>query len=394
MITITRKNKKSFDLYDSIKKIKLTNESFEEIVETKHFFVVRKDNKYGVYSRKGKLLENCEYLNFKITEKSKSLILVKTIGVNSTNLLLTKNNKCVDYFYEGHELPIKLADKSYTFVLVFGNNSQHFYHLWNTDRGYIFHPCSEVKIISNQTLKCRLGGTCLILDYLGNRINREGFVEIYGYLGGASLAKTSKKFGLIDINGDWIKRFEELDLNEIRDEWGVYANCLERGYNFLPFQRNGFYGLINYNENLIFEPISSCPIIFIKEDKKMAKGFAKVTINGLSGIIDEQLNWVVEPIYNDFKDAFIFSGHKKYEITHRCIPYIVKSPETNKYGLLSFRGNWIYPPIYDDIIQSMEDGTISMMKDYYLTFQKCDDQGNMAQTRKKIPFALIRWGFL
>jgi hypothetical protein len=393
MITIIQNKKHSFDLFDSKKQVKITNVSFEEIIETKYFFVVRKNNKYGVYDRKGLLLGNGEYSNYEITKKSKSLILTKSNGFIENKILLSKKNKCTDYFFKYHELPLKLEDGSHTFILIFGDNRNHFYQLWNTERGYVFHPCSEVKIISNQTLKCKISDNCLIVDFLGKRISSKRFIEIYGYIGGASLARASEKIGLIDINGEWIEGFDNLIFDNHTYDWGIYANYLERNDNLLPFQKDGLFGLINYNESLIFEPISSCPIIFFKRDKSKALGYAKVTINGLSGIIDDKLNWVIDPVFEDIKDSFIFHNYERYEISYCCIPYIVKSPETNKYGLFSYDGKWIYEPVYDYIKQGVIDGRVSILKDYYLDFELVNPDGKVIVKRNKIPFHKHIFGF-
>jgi hypothetical protein len=129
---------------------------------------------------------------------------------------------------------------------------------------------------------------------------------------------------------------------------------------------SGLYGVIDNQGNLLFDTISSCPIIFFAKNRLTDKKFAQITINGLSGIIDNQLNWVVEPIYEDFKDAFTYYYFQRDEIADRGNPYILKSPDTNKYGLLSYDGKWLCEPIYDEIKQRFVRGVLNSDQQYLI----------------------------
>jgi hypothetical protein len=368
MIKIIQNEDKSYDLFDSKNQVKITNESFEYIKGTRHFFIVTKLSKHGVYNRKGVLLENCDYLEYFITKHSKSLILNKSIGIskNSKQILLSKENKCSEFFSRHKEIPNKLLDGSYTFILRSWDSKIDYYRLWNTKKGFIFLPSNEISILTDQTLKCKIGKYEFIVDYFGQRKRNKNFLEIFGYINGASLARTSKRFGLIDINGDWIDGYENLEYDEQSEIWDSYSNCIHYEIDLLPFKKNGFYGLVNYKDNLLFEPISSCPIIFFTTNNSKDKKFAQVTINGSSGIIDNELNWIIEPIYEDFKDAFEYLYYRRFEIANYGNPYIVKSPDTNKYGLLSFDGKWLCEPIYDKIKQNLEDVMVDMNRNYLI----------------------------
>ncbi len=351
MIKVIQNEDKSYDLFDSKTQVKITNESFKYIKGTRHFFIVTKHSKHGVYNRKGVLLENCDYLDYQITMYSKSLILNKTIGIskNTEHILLSKEKKCSGFFSEIDEIPDRLEDNSYSFVLSFGEYPDSCVRLWNTKFGF-----------------CQIN-----------------FKEIEGFINGASLAKTSDGFGIIDIKGKWIEGYENLRYDDYSENWGSYRNCVKYQTGLLPFEQNGFYGLINYKNNLLFEPISTCPIIFFTKYNSTDKKFAQVTINGLSGIIDNQLNWIIEPIYEDFKDAFTYYYYQRYEIADKGNPYIVKSTESNKYGLLSYDGKWLCQPIYDEIKQRFVRGFVNS-DEQYLIFKIDNMEGVIDRNGKEL----------
>jgi hypothetical protein len=386
MIKIIQNEDKSYDLFDSKNQVKITNEYFEYINGTRHFFIVTKFSKHGVYNRKGVRLVNCDYLEYFITKFSKSIVLKKTrgINVNSKQILLSKENKCTDLVNRFEEIPNKLNDGSYTFILSSWDSKIDYYRLWNTRKGYIFSTCNNISILTDQTLKCKIGKYEFIVDYFGQRKRNKNFLEIFGYINGASLARTSKKFGLIDINGDWIDGYENLDYDEYSEIWDSYSNCIDYEIGLLPFKKNGFYGLMNYKDNLLFEPISSCPIIFFTTYNSTETKYAQVTKNGLSGIIDNQLNWVVDPIFEDFKDAFTYHYYQRYEVANYGNPYIVKSPDTNKYGLLSFDGKWLCEPIYDEIKQRFVRDFVNSDEQQYLIFKIDNYEGIIDRNGKEL----------
>lgn len=146
---------------------------------------------------------------------------------------------------------------------------------------------------------------------------------------------------------------------------------------------SGLYGVIDNQGNLLFDTISSCPIIFFAKNRLTDKRFAQVTINGLSGIIDNQFNWVVEPVYEDFNDSFTYYYYQRNEIKDRGNPYIVKSPDTNKYGLLSYDGKWLCEPIYDKIEQRYVRGFVNL-DEQFLIFKIDNKDGVIDRNGKEL----------
>jgi hypothetical protein len=101
---------------------------------------------------------------------------------------------------------------------------------------------------------------------------------------------------------------------------------------------------VNYDKKVFLEPISTIEIIFFNG------GFAPITLsNGLSGFIDENLNWVLEPSVLDLTFCFESFNDVEDYITLIGLPFIAKSPKTKKYGLISYDGKWICEPKYDKI---------------------------------------------
>jgi len=122
---------------------------------------------------------------------------------------------------------------------------------------------------------------------------------------------------------------------------GIYSSPFKEG--FLLIKRNGLYGLVNDEKNKILEPIAKNLIIF-------HFGYAPIQIKkGKWGIIDINLNWVVEPTLLEMK--FCFESYNDVEdyITSIGLPFIAKSSKTKKYGLISYDGIWLCEPIYDKI---------------------------------------------
>jgi hypothetical protein len=108
--------------------------------------------------------------------------------------------------------------------------------------------------------------------------------------------------------------------------------------------------------------------MFFKQNGFSEIGYSQITINDLSGIIDNHLNWIIEPVFNDFRLAFSHYYLTIIDIYGENIQYIVKSLESNKYGLLSYDGKWLCEPIYDNIKQNVGDEFMGMNENY-LIFQ-------------------------
>jgi len=407
----------TFDLLNNDDNSQITNEGFTNIRFENELFIAEKEGKIFVLSKDGNtnIISNCDSISFSLNN---SFIIYE---VDNLFGIYNLNGSSLDPICSiVSEIEFLNEDGSTSFII----GIMHYQTIWNSLSGMskeLFTQLTYIEdglIISekegsdfnilgivNTTGQLILEKERISIDILVKskriiinesvksdlydfnvKLIKEGFIRIYGYISGASIAKSTNKFGLIDINGEWIEGYEDLNFNEDSFDWDYYYYCIENNSNLLPFQNDGLYGFIDYNKNIILNPISQFPIVFFKEDLEKSKGFAQITKNGLSGIIDDECNWIVEPIYEEFKDSFIFRVYRRYDLKYRCIPYIVKSPKTNKYGLLSFDGIWIHDPIYTKIDQGYVNGYISRFHDYHLIFQSEDETGKTIRNKIKVTF--------
>jgi hypothetical protein len=415
MVNIIQNINGTFDLLNNDDNSQITNEGFTNIRFENELFIAEKDGKINVLSNDGYtyIISNCDSISFSLNN---SFIIYEVdnlfgiynlngsslnpicsivseieylnddgstsfiIGImynqtiwNSFSGMSKELFKRLTYIEDGLIISEK-EGKDFN-ILGFVNTKGHL--ILEKERVSLDILIKSKRIIINEREKSE------IYDFNVNLI-KEGLIKIFGFISGASIAKSTNKFGLIDINGELIEGYEELNFNEDSFDWDYYFDCIENNSNLLPFQNDGLYGFIDYNKKIFLNPISQFPIVFFKEDVEKAKGFAHITKNGLSGIIDDECNWIVEPIYEEFKDCFTFRVYKRYEIKARCIPYIVKSPVTNRYGLLSYDGKWIHEPIYTKIEQGYVRDYISRFDNYHLIFHSEDETGKNIRDKIKI----------
>jgi hypothetical protein len=375
MITIIQNEDKSFDLFDSKKQENITNESFDEIIGTRNFFVVNKSQKFGAYCINGTCKAKCKFDNFEYSPFSKSLILISKTDICFNYVILSKfgiYSKTRINFW--NELSTELQDGSHVFILKIGEYDKEYSYLWNNKKGLYKFIADEIIEIAPGLLKVRnkiefklfnfLENTPMvgpykkitsfeieqriitkkefsyqIRDFSSNLVSDIHFKYIASFTNGASIAELKNQTGLIDINGKWISGYDDLD-SDVR-WWQYYDSPFKEG--FVLIKKDNLYGLVNINEKLHFQPIAQNLIIF-------HLGFAPVQIeNGNWGIIDTNLNWVVEPTLLEMK--FCFESYNDVEdyITSIGLPFIAQSPKTKKYGLITYDGNWVCEPKYDKI---------------------------------------------
>ena len=379
MIQIIYNGDNSYDIFNHELNLKITNESYGSIKEDNNYFITEKNGKYGVVSKRGRIYLNCEYQSISVCTNSDFIIYEKEalFGILNTGGKSLKPI-CTSVFEVEH----LNDDGSTTFII----EILYDHTMWNSLSGMHKELFLSLSCIGNGLMKfCkgnngsregRLNQLVGLLDTKGNvllekrltRINSfpdinriiikedkdcyiidyqlkqliSGFSKIYGFYEGASIAVKNDKCGLIDIEGDWIDGYENLDYEQYESWWGYYHSPYDNG--FVPIKRNGLYGLVNYNKKQFLDPISTDPILFYTD------GFKPITLtNGLTGIMDDEFNWVLTPSLLDFRFCFDSYNDVEHYITSLGLPFIAKSPKTNKYGLISYDGNWICEPQYDKI---------------------------------------------
>jgi hypothetical protein len=380
MIQIINNGDKTFDLFNDECNSRITNELYSSIVEDKNYFITEKNEKFGVVSKSGIIYLSCEYQSISICSNSDFIIYEKDnlFGILNTNGK-GLNPICSSVFEVEH----LNVDGSISFII----EIMYEYTIWNSLSGmhkelFLYLSCIGNGLMkfckgNNRSKEDRLNQLVGLLDTKGNvllekkltriysftEINRiiiddkdgcyiidyqlkqisSGFSEIFGFFEGASIAVKNDQCGLIDIEGDWIDGYENLDYEQNESWWGYYYNPYDNG--FVPIKRNGLFGMVNYNKKLFLDPISINEILFYRD------GFIPITLrNGLTGIMDKEFNWVLTPSLLDFRFCFDSYNDVELYITLLGLPFIAKSPKTNKYGLVSYNGTWICEPKYDKII--------------------------------------------
>ncbi len=170
----------------------------------------------------------------------------------------------------------------------------------------------------------------------------------------------NKKYGYIDIEGNWI-------LEPIFDD----ANC---------FTKNGLALVKSNGKNKFIDKTGK---VKIKIDKGYVSdfkedGLARIDLNGATGAIDKNGNWVIKPIFdfigefskNGLATARIKGGNSNGYINKKSI-FVIKEQFNNtekfvngfavvkinnKYGYIDKSGDWAIKPQYDSAYSFHENG--------------------------------------
>jgi len=401
----------TFDLLNNDDNSQITNEGFTNIRFENELFIAEKEGKIFVLSKDGNtnIISNCDSISF---------------SLNNSFIIYEVDNLFGIYNLNGSSLnPICSIVSEFEFLNEDGSTSfiigiMHYQTIWNSKIGMYKELFSSLAYIGHGLIKFtrlskgrRIVGLmnqvgeimiekkssqifefpdirriifeerkqAKIYDFNLNLIN-DGFSEIHGFIGNVSIAIKQEQFGLIDINGDWIGGYENLD-NDIR-WWNYYDSPFKEG--FVLIKKNNLYGLVNRSEKLHFKPIAQNLLIF-------HLGYAPVQIeNGNWGIIDTNLNWVVEPTLLEMK--FCFESYNDVEdyITSIGLPFIAKSPKTKKFGLISYDGKWICEPKYDQI-NANDFYFLPHKYLFYLKFEQGEYKGVINIHGKEIFKEKIEW---
>jgi hypothetical protein len=417
MIQIKTNIDGTFDLFNHESNSRITNESYSSIEEINNYFITEKNEKFGVVSKSGIIYLKCEFQSVAVCSNNNFIIYEKDNLFGILNTCGTSLHPICSSVFEVEHLN---DDGSTSFII----QILYDHTLWNSLGGMHNELFLSLSCIGNGLMKFRKGNNrsredrinqlvglldtkgnvlfenkltriysfpeinriiiddkdcCYIIDYQLNQI-RNGFSKILGFYEGASIAIKHDQVGLIDINGDWISGYENLD-NEYH-WWQHYESPFKEG--FVLIKKNGLFGLVKIYKNLYFNPIAKNIILF-------HSGFATIQIEDETwGIIDNNLNWVLEPSLLDLN--FCFESYNDVEdyITSLGLPFIAKSPKTNKYGLISYDGKFLCEPKYDKIIAN-DFYNLPHKYLFYLKFEQDGFKGIINIHGKEIFKEKINW---
>lgn len=223
-------------------------------------------------------------------------------------------------------------------------------------RDICYYPSSEIFVIWEED-------SCFLLNYDGIKIS-SNFSSISDYCNGAAIGFKNNYCSIIDNEANWLDNIGGLDIDT--RWWEEYFNSMELGY--IPIKSSGLYGLYNHITKKIWKPISLIPIDF---NTKTA--IIKLP-NSTYGLIDDQLNWLIEPQLLKLQLCVSCFSYDEDLINSVGFPYIAKHPKTLKYGLVSIDGTWITEPSYDEI-HINENYSVYDSFLFYLEFEKGDKKG-------------------
>ena len=232
-------------------------------------------------------------------------------------------------------------------------------------------------------------GHCYILSKTGEKIKlSDDITAINDIREGLAPVRSKKKlFGFVNTKGEVVVDMKYKAVGYFADglAWVHESKDMPRGY----INRNGEYALEpKYTDAKEFDPVSGMARVKIGDDwfyiDKTGKelhvegdhlvdfidGLAEVKRNDLSGLIDKNGNWVIEPKYRNIK-AFIngyaavqtpdgkwgfISSEGEEVIAPRFdgvrdvyYGFAAASEEPGKWGLIDMSGNWVLPPEYSNL---------------------------------------------
>lgn len=294
----------------------LTKDKEQGRIVSNDYFVSFQNNKWGVIDSKGEIIIDPSYSEMIIIPNSKNDVFLCTYDVNyQTGEYKTKalNSKNEEIF------------TNYTKIEAIPNNDES-NNLW----------------YENNILKVEKDGKYGLIDLTGKELTAFEYEEITSIKGIKNALKVKKdgKYGVIDDQG---KELVKTQYNEITNLGK------DNKSGFIVQAENNKYGVVDYSENLIlntnYDEISNVygnnfyvvkkgtkQILVKKGDEEvLTTGYDKIeeilktsegeviyTTNNLYGVMKITGEVIMEPVYEDLKEAksgiFIAKSNGKYGI--------------------------------------------------------------------------------
>jgi hypothetical protein len=169
---------------------------------------------------------------------------------------------------------------------------------------------------------------------------------------------------IVDINGAILTDINLLDNDDWVDSFGfVYPN--------LPyFKKDALFGFINLNTMVSKFGIS-------KNEIRFFSGFAVVcNVENLYGLIDNKGNHLIKYELKNLTYSLDFFNYDYSTLNNIGFPYIAQNTTSEKYCLISFKGDYLTDFIYDYISEN-ENYSMSTNMYFFLKFKKGDKMGIM-----------------
>lgn len=272
-----------------------------EKVNTYNYFLLEKNDLYGVIDRSGNIILDANYIDVKIPNPEKPLFVCyeqdSTKVLNESKEEILTNYKNIE--------PIKLQNIS-------------------GDLAY-----------EKSVLKYEQDGKYGLIDFTGNQIAKPEYEEISGlpYKEGELLVKKDGKYGVINIRGNKLIDIEydkiSVDGYYVNGEMYKYAgyiisNTTEEGYR---------YGYINYEGKLLLKPeYNNLSRVIGVEDRQNV--YIICAKNGQFGIMKN----ANELIPNEYQSIEYDESNKLFTIE-----------KSKKYGIANLDGKIIVPAEYNQI---------------------------------------------
>jgi hypothetical protein len=411
MLTIRKNSKNKFELLDNSTGLKITEEIFDEVLNYGNLYIARNNSLGGIYNKEGKLLtKELAQMSFTYNSPSKS-IFYKKAGFWG---VVTQEYSRLSPIGENIEFvkPIN-GHTSSSFII----KTPIGYTVWNSKRlkplniqntivfyrnGYFFLSEKSKKYLFDYELNTEFSE---IDDFQINEKYKRIFIEknditniydlelkliesnfqcISRINNGFCIAIKDNNCGLIDINGVWIDGFHELDYEIIDSKPLPYWQYHDDFDNFITIKKNNLYGLFSTVSDSHVEPISLDPISFFNNNAIIQ------TKEKRFGLLNLNFEWIISPDLLDLELCVDYFKYDRDRLSQCGFPYIAKHPETLKYGLISYNGQWITEPDYDMIYYN-EKYSIADADLFYLKFDKGDEKGVITIFGKEIFCEAINW---
>jgi hypothetical protein len=381
IVTVENNLKK---LFDRKKNLFVCDTSYENIEGLGNYYIVKIENQFGLFTNDGTLALDCIYDSIEYLDFSNSIIFTK----DDKKGFLSMNGKKSKFYDEVIPIKDSSSDGHFFYLTNSIKDCEVFYSILWKSNDSVLMACKKIVYLGfklfiyqfgdkyglmdldkNSILDCTFSKInfypnekrIISIDHLGYQLRRlngklvkkDRYNFLSDIVSGSIIANKDGIKGLIDINGKFIPGFNSIDNyipdRSFDDEGIVEILIDDDNVNELGFQiikKGQLYGLVNHRKKLILEPCSKIKFHF-RNGYSVFKGS-----NNLYGLIDSNLNVIQEPQFKVFELSFdhyyefIFDP---MDIEKLRIPFIVKFPKKQKFGLMSHNGKWIHKPTFKKI---------------------------------------------
>ena len=395
--------------------------------------IIEQNNRWGMIDKKGNFIIDCNYNDLQFLPNCDNQLVKVVLQKERVGLIDTLGYIAIPALYDDFgimqedRVAVKRGSKwgfcdkngqeviacQFDEVLGFSEGLAAF----KNERKWGFIDKNGKVVIENiyRTVGNFRGGLAMVIDrskcqYInksGQLIIRQSFDKAEDFEQGIARVKEGRYWGLIDINGNYIKKpstflriypFDEngIAVAQLGNRTSYYTILNKKGekittkkYSKISSFSNGFaavkyknrYGFINQKGEEVIKATFDAVEDF-------SEGLAAVKLNGSWGYINTAGRLIVEPIYSKvlpFKNGFgvVYQRYKSS-------------------GLVNQQGEVVIEPIIDKIIAFSEGGALVRSSNYQYSFITIDNNYTEGTFQEALPFqhhiAIVkqqnRWGML